>query len=151
MEKPDQHNGPYWRGARSEEDDQKAEQRGTGKQAEQPWRPDFLHNGRASKTPDHEACQVRLQVMSCGFFMSTGQSEFSETDDEAGDANLRSYVEELGDYALNQMSKGKSAAKLRVRSLQDLCTGLADFRQFRQEGEQRNQQKNPGDYEIRGF
>src|ERR1700683_5630729 len=89
--------------------------------------------------------------MSCRFFMSTGQSEFSETDNEAGDAHLRPYVEELGDYALNQMSKGKSTAKLRVRRLQTLCTGLAYFRQFRQEGEQRNQQKNPGDYEIRGL
>src|ERR1700691_3173857 len=88
--------------------------------------------------------------MSCRFFMSAGQSEFSETDNEAGDANLCPYVEELGDYALNQMSKGKSTAKLRGRRLQALCTGLADFRQFREEGEQRNQQKNPGDYEVRG-
>lgn len=58
-------------------------------------------------------------------------------------ANLHTYVEELGDHALDQMSKSKSAAKLRVRSLPALCADLADFRQFHQEDEQRNEQKHP--------
>ena len=123
MKKADQNDGPDRRDARSEQNDQKTEQRAAGKQAEQAGRRDFLHDGGAGKTSDHEASQVRLQVVSGRFFVSAGQGELGESDDEAGYANLRAYVEELGDHALDQMPKGKGAAQLRFRGVEAFNAG----------------------------
>ena len=69
-----------------------------------------MHDGRARETPDHEAGQVRLQIMSGIFFMHARQSEFREPDDEASYANLSANVEKLGEYTLDQVRKSKSSA-----------------------------------------
>ena len=151
MKKADQDDRPDWRDTRSEQNDQKAEQRAAGEQAEQAGRRDFLHDGGAGKTSDHEASQVRLQVVSRRFFMSAGQGELGESDDEAGYTNLRADVEELRDHALDQVRKGESAAELRVRVLEAIRAGFANLGQFRQEDEQRNEQEDAGDYEIRSL
>src|ERR1700674_510486 len=83
--------------------------------------------------------------------MSARQAEFGESDDEARYANLRAHVKELGYDALDQMAKSKSIAELRVRSIETLGASLVNFRQLRQEDEQRNEQEDAGDYEIRGL
>src|ERR1700691_2867754 len=92
-----------------------------------------------------------LEVVRGGFFRSAGQRVLREANHEAGDANLRAHVKELGDNAANQVFVMPNTLVGLGRGLwrgQRFAARLAHFRQMSKIDQRRDEQKDSCDYKI---
>src|ERR1051325_8639025 len=92
---------------------------------------------------------MQLQKVCSGFLWCAWESEFDEPDDEAGDANLRPYIEELRQDSFDQVRKAKGTGELGRGSMRMILGGLTDFRKLGRKNQQGNEQKHCTDEEVR--